>query len=748
MPIALGPFPPLGGSHSGLPRPRILYIDAFDSFSNNIVGLLEQSINAVVSVARINDVEVSRCLLDILRAFDAVVIGPGPGHPAKPKDVGLINQLWQLQEADILPIFGVCLGFQSLCLSHGARIERLQRARHGTVSKIQHIDMDIFQGIRNLHATQYHSLYAVLGEGTTTWDSTPQCPLMLPLAWDSSDELNGPILMAARHLYKPFWGVQFHPESICTSKEGMDMIQNWWSRAQAWSISRQRSVTIADPDMTAKIDRLSAVAPPGVDGMRATRDICLSDSIDGMITDVKFDLVRNAGTFLWRKVPWPSITPVMLCENLNLDRSRIVMLDSQGHATGRFSIIGIPTSGQTQAPEITYRSTDKELCYTSRRGELLSAQVDSISRIWPILQDTLDRCDPRSYDRYCFTSGLKGTLPESVPFWGGFMGYISYEAGLETIDVKPHESCYNDGRQDIKFAFIERSIVIDHRAGDVYVQSLLPDDECWIREMRAKIRSKRICLPKLDALSVWDLYQRLRLKNPAPHGAYVCLGDTVILSSSPERFLRWDRKGLCQLRPIKGTVKKGPDMTRDEAHKILNSSKERAENLMIVDLVRHDLSGVVGAANVRVPKCMVVEEYETVYQLVSVIEGQLPTSEDGKSTAPKGLDVLKASLPPGSMTGAPKKRSCEILRDIEKRPRGIYSGVLGYMDVGGGGDFSVVIRTAIKGLDKEHDTCDVWDIGAGGAITIQSDDKAEFLEMETKVTSALRAFEAEKQVDI
>jgi para-aminobenzoate synthetase len=188
---------------------------------------------------------------------------------------------------------------------------------------------------------------------------------------------------------------------------------------------------------------------------------------------------------------------------------------------------------------------------------------------------------------------------------------------------------------------------------------------------------------------------------------------------------------------------------------------------MIVDLIRHDLSGVVGADKTWVSKLMVIEEYETVYQLVSVIEGQLP-DPDLDRDGPRGIDVLRSSLPPGSMTGAPKKRSCEILTDIEQRPRGVYSGVLGYMDVGGAGDFSVVIRTAVRGNDRRskseeknksadtesgHETlksktrgafaspqqAEVWRIGAGGAVTIQSTDEGEFLEMEVKSSSVLGA---------
>lgn len=135
--------------------------------------------------------------------------------------------------------------------------------------------------------------------------------------------------------------------------------------------------------------------------------------------------------------------------------------------------------------------------------------------------------------------------------------------------------------------------------------------------------------------------------------------------------------------------------------------------------------------NVSVPKLMSIEEYTTVYQLVSVITGHT-----SPSTNP--ISILSASLPPGSMTGAPKKRSCELLRSIEgpTHARGIYSGVIGYLDVGGGGDFSVAIRTAFKWGDDEG----VWRVGAGGAVTVLSQARAEWEEMRAKRESALGAF--------
>lgn len=214
---------------------------------------------------------------------------------------------------------------------------------------------------------------------------------------------------------------------------------------------------------------------------------------------------------------------------------------------------------------------------------------------------------------------------------------------------------------------------------------------------------------------------------------------------------------------MKGTVKKSLAPTRAEAEALLDVEKERAENLMIVDLVRHDLYGVCGAGNVAVTRLMGVEEYESVWQMVTVVVGNIPggddnpgsqenlnmegvpqeTSVSGLEQGPRysGIDVLAASLPPGSMTGAPKKRSCELLNEIEHGRRSLYSGVVGYMDVGGRGDFSVNIRCAFKWDDEcQNGDQDTWYVGAGGAVTALSEDRAEREEMETKLFNTLNGF--------
>jgi len=770
-------------------RPWIVYIDAFDSFANNITGLLEQRLGARVTLVHTDNAAIDQNLLRVLAAADAVVVGPGPGHPANASDVGFIDKLWALEETQLLPVLGICLGFQSLCLAHGADVRRLQQPRHGIVTRVEHRGSDMFAGLGELDATQYHSLHADIGGGGVSWEPTRKCPLLRPLAWDEGDETNGPVLMGVRHTSKPFWGVQFHPESICTSAEGAELITNWWVQAREWLLGQGRTRTEV-PDLSKWLP--TAVANFG--------NQVPSGTFAGSDLARELRSVVGPGDVVlgWERYPaTKSLTPAALLDALGYRGEEVVVLDSQGHNAGRFDIVGLIVPGQTV--KVTYSVSDRVLRYGSGATPTSSTPVSSIDEVWPMLQEALDLHVPRN--------GLNRECPRDIPFWGGFMGYISYEAGLETIDVEQHISSGNSV-PDLNFAFIHRSIVFDHETSHVYVQSLLPNDQDWILATGSTIKSLttqealppvpaplpsppksplsvpatanrpsetsyrckvgqcqtylhsgdsyELCLTDSSTITLhtpsdpWSWYTNLRKRNPAPHGAYVHLSGVHVLSSSPERFLRWTRAGICEFRPIKGTVKKrlssGEEVTRAEAEVILGTAKERAENLMIVDLIRHDLAGAVGADNVWVSQLMKVEEFATVWHLVSVVQGKLGVSvagaddDEGRGSSASGIDVLRRSLPPGSMTGAPKKRSCEILNRIEGKARGVYSGVLGYMDVGGGGDFSVVIRTAVRcagEVDVGGD--ELWHVGAGGAVTVQSDELGEFLEMETKAASVLDA---------
>ncbi|KAF2855045.1 ADC synthase [Plenodomus tracheiphilus IPT5] len=851
-------------------RPRILFLDAYDSFSNNIVALVEQNVEVDVIKIFIDDPVLTKvrasndqaAFIECLKGFDAVIAGPGPGWAKCDDDVGLMKELWKLQDEHLIPVLGICLGFQSLCLAFDAEIERLQEPRHGIITTVLHKSQSIFRDVERLSTTQYHSLHVKLGHPiqleqavrrpAQLWESTESCPQLEPLAWDFDSARNGAVLMAVKHIQKPFCGVQFHPESICTNPEGARIIKNWWEDAQSWNRKRvfrnltkrdfksnMQSLPISFDDFWRELGYYNGKKHTTYSHVELAEELD-SDTLapvelaslvahgDGQtLPDLPPDVVHCATIGSGR------LTVAEVCDVLGVASHEAIVLESglqpnltpMAVGTGRHSIIGFII------PEETLRIH----YYAGSRRMQLRDGNDDVHTEWTV-------ADPWPYIRELMRSLRPSVLPKSstwAPFWGGLMGYASYEAGLETIDVYGHEEA---PYPDICFAYITRSVVMDHQTKKIYVQSIRGDhDMDWIEMVRTTIydavcsksrgtspsiwstsrpdpfdetpetpemmrqyirgcqqhtadeteyynkirscqraiadgQSYELCLttrneiraPKTtpnrmsllaDNEHSWNLYKRLTSRNPAPFSAYMRLHNVHILSSSPERYICWDRSQTAQCRPIKGTVQKKSGVTKEMAQAILNSSKERAENLMIVDLTRHQLHGVYGSHNVRVSQLMEIEEYETLWQLVTVVDavpsGINKSMTPGDWEEPKeyasgserasvpylGFQAFVESLPPGSMTGAPKKRSCEILQQEEDGVRrGIYSGVLGYLDVGGGGDFSVVIRTAIK-IDTEHtDSEDVWRIGAGGAITSQSTVEGEYEEMLAKFQSTARAF--------
>lgn len=739
-------------------QPRILLVDAYDSFTHNLSAQLERCTKAEVHTIHIDaPFQSASELAPFLASFDAIVVGPGPGHPENNRDIGIIKDLWHLDLAHRLPIFGVCLGLQSLCLAFGGRVERLRTVKHGLISTIRHEGEGLFEGAGDVIAVRYHSLHARLGgvelEG---------------LAW-AKDPENGEVLMAAKHRMRPFWAVQYHPESICT--EGSDrIVENFWRLACRWNREHEREVAPLPRDWAVRPRELSLLEQLQESSVKAVHRLpAISKTVQRVSMFARGLDVRR------------------ICEMLEVESKREFVLLESAATPGRWSIIGVLTPGMTELIRYTAGDSFVEL---SKLGEPTASQIE--------LQLPYNASMWRFMASYMKAREASGGEADS-PFWGGLMGYLSYEVGVESLSIPlPRRK----RRPDVNLAFVERSIVVDSLTGEIHVQSLVPRDSEWLNSMKIRLQqehdlsltpsatppppavatatasiqthykepckptiakplgeryralvrecqkylssgdSYELCLTARTMVSLpspqpseWSLYNLLRARNPAPYAAYLRLQDVTLLSSSPERFLSYSRNGKVQLRPIKGTVKKSPSMTRAHAEALLNTPKERAENLMILDLIRHDLHRILGAGNVEVPQLMRVEEYASVYQLVSVIEGNIPTS------APlTGLDILATSLPPGSMTGAPKKRSVEILQALEAgdEERGVYSGVVGYMSVCGAGDWSVVIRSAYR-YDDEGDEGRWW-LGAGGAVTALSSPQGEWEEMEVKLESTLRAF--------
>jgi para-aminobenzoate synthetase component 1 len=244
--------------------------------------------------------------------------------------------------------------------------------------------------------------------------------------------------------------------------------------------------------------------------------------------------------------------------------------------------------------------------------------------------------------------------------------------------------------------------------------------------------SQRFRLPRRG--DPWDIYRCLGRINPAPMAAYINCGDLQVVSASPERFLKVSH-GVVETRPIKGTRPRGATPEEDDRMRqaLWNSDKDRAELVMIVDLERNDLGRVCVPGTVTVPELYRIEEYATVFHLVSTVRGRL---QEGRSV----MDLLKASFPGGSITGAPKIRAMEIIEELEPVRRGLYCGSIGYLSFNGEADLNIVIRTLVFSGDTIY-------LQVGGGLTIDSDPLSEYHETLDKARALVRALRLEGVLD-
>lgn len=434
---------------------------------------------------------------------------------------------------------------------------------------------------------------------------------------------------------------------------------------------------------------------------------------------------------------------------------------SQAAARGRFSILA--DDGGTFGQSVRHQSG-------TTRVTAGSASVNTTGPFFRWLDSVWGRRAvraPRGYDGQ---------------FTLGWLGYLGYELKRETggNDV-------TSDTPDAALLFAGRAVVLDHREHAVWLLALeAPDAGEWLRAARTAVgaavvaassaepfagssgavpefvsrdsatdykrkitdsqheisegNSYEICLTTtLEApagdLDPWRSYLNLRRRNPAPFASYLRFGELVVASTSPERFLRILSDGGMRAEPIKGTRRRSPDAAEDAAlrHDLETSLKDRAENIMIVDLLRNDLSHFAIPGSVTVSRLCAIESYATVHQMVSTIDAHL------KPGAPRA-EALAAAFPAGSMTGAPKISSMDILDQLESGPRGIYSGAVGYFSLNAATDLAVVIRTLV--VNPEGAGGRTLTLGVGGAITSDSVADDEYEEIRTKAFGVLSALGA------
>ncbi len=686
---------------------KTLLIDNYDSFTYNLFQLLAEANGDEPIVVR-ND---SAGWDELARLeFDNIVISPGPGSPDHDGDFGVCAEA--IRRAQV-PLLGVCLGHQGLSWIHGGRVVSAPEVMHGRISAVLHEDSPLFAGIpREFQAVRYHSLCV----------EQPLPDELEPIAWTSDG-----VLMAVAHRTLPRWGVQFHPESICTDY-GRKLLANFRDLTRALSAGsngahRSAPSATREPEQSSAASRAKLV-------LKVKRLDTLYDTERAFV-----NLYGGSETAFW------------------LDSSKV-------DERARFSFMG--ATGGPLSAAIYYDVGSGEL-----RVERGGGEIELLSEsIFDYLSREMRRVRYISHD-----------LP--FDFNCGFVGYFGYELKADCEGHDAHASTMPDAA----FVFADRLIAFDHLEHCTYVICVAEpgsaeEADRWISETSLRLAS----LASIDA-SEWDgaeldepvsfhlsrshaqylediatckrrlvegetyeicltnkitaevtvqplaLYRTLRRVNPAPFSAYLRFGENAILSSSPERFLSVGRDRWVEAKPIKGTCPRGSTPAEDVrlAEELRSDEKSRAENLMIADLLRNDLGIVCEVGTVHVPDLMHIESYETVHQLVSTVRGLLRDDVEPP-------DCIRACFPGGSMTGAPKKRTMEIIDQLEGEARGVYSGAIGYLGLNGACDLNIVIRTIVVERDRAT-------LGVGGAIVMQSDAEEEYQETLLKARAPMRAID-------
>jgi para-aminobenzoate synthetase len=691
---------------------KTLLVDNHDSYTYNVFHLLAAASGEEPMVVN-NDAVSWRVLTRM--DFDAIVLSPGPGHPSRWHDFGVCRDILRHSE---VPVFGICLGHQGIGNLLEGTVNRAPMAMHGRLSRVMHEGKGLFKDVpQAFSVVRYHSLAI----------TTPPGPDGHIVAWADDG-----VVMGVEHNTRPIWGVQFHPESIST-EYGLKIAENFFELAAG----HRRGTRPAGR---------ATIAPRS--GKPAPRSGKQREGAGEMKLRMR-TLVGQAPT-------------EYVYERLFAEHDPSFWLDSADAPTwlARCSYMG--TTAGADHCHVTYDVDRGEVAVN--RGGVETVEHKSI---FDYLQRELSRIA---------VEPPEGIEPGLV---GGYVGYLGYELKADCGSPNVHSS----DLPDAALMLANRVVAVDHYNNKTYVFALCrgedPAADLWldaaerliadaiaappperplpppsepgghvrfhsgrgreryladIARSQAELlagESYEVCLTDQFSTDVspdpFELYRQLRRSNPSPFAAFLRFGEHAVVSSSPERFISVDRERQVMARPIKGTISRVADPAEDAAQvaELADDEKTYAEHLMIVDLLRNDLGVVCDVDSVRVPDLMVIEPYATVHQMVSTIVGRL---EDGRSP----VDCVRATFPGGSMTGAPKERTMEIIYDLEAEARGVYSGSIGYFGADGSTDFNIVIRTIVMRPGRTT-------IGAGGAIVMQSDPEEEFEEILLKARAPMAA---------
>ena len=688
---------------------RTLLVDNHDSYTYNVFHLLA-GVSGEEPIVVDNDAVSWRALSRW--DFDAIVLSPGPGTPRRWHDFCVCDDILRYSE---IPVLGICLGHQGLGKMLDGNVSSAPEAMHGRLSKIFHEGAGLFADIpQGFPVVRYHSL-AITGMSS----DGNVC------AWADDG-----VVMGIEHRQRPLWGVQFHPESIATT-HGATLVRNFYALAE-----QRKPSTVRPTRRPAAPSRKVEARPAGS-------------------SDTKL---------LTRTIPGEPSTETLF-ERLFAGEEYAFWLDS--------------ADAPTRLAQSSYmgKSAGEDRCVLEYEVDAGAVQVHG-----PESTKTERGSIFEVLDREVAKRSIETPTGQAPNLLGGFVGYLGYELKADCGSPNVHHSDVPDS----VMLYANRLVAVDHVRHRTHLMALYREDEdaaeSWLAEAEAVVHealadpgavqpdpeqafgestdahvsfdcgrgraqyladiarsqaelaageSYEVCLT--DQISTdaepdpFDLYRNLRRANPAPFAAYLKLGEVAVVSSSPERFLSVDRDRRVEARPIKGTTPRSSDPEQDAALKVTltNDEKTYAEHLMIVDLLRNDLGIVCEVGSVGVPELMIVEDYATVHQLISTIEGTLPADRSAAECA-------RACFPGGSMTGAPKLRTMEIIDDLEAEARGVYSGAIGYFGLDGVMDLSIVIRTIV--LRPGRTT-----IGAGGAIVMQSDPEDEFDEILLKARAPMAA---------